>query len=205
MVRPDIAVAAHASPSQPHAPARRRLAVDGSDGMDLRQFVKIKAIEGGDKSECEYIDGVLFRKNVAIRKMPTEVRPRAPRREGPPPRAPRHPLRPLRARTRPGRTPRHTYCACPPPTVRAALRNPIFLFLFLLRTALKDRHQGPPTANRQPPPTANRHQPPTANRQPPIATNRQPPIATNCQPPIATNRQPPIATNRLPPITTNHG
>ena len=41
--------------------------------MDLRQFVKIKALEGGQKQESEYVDGVVFRKNVAIRKMPTEV------------------------------------------------------------------------------------------------------------------------------------
>ena len=37
---------------------------------------------------------------------------------------------------------------------------------FLLRRALKDSPQGPPTANRHQPPTANRQPPPTANRQP---------------------------------------
>ena len=36
---------------------------------------------------------------------------------------------------------------------RAGFKKPDF---FLLRTALKDSPQGPPTANRQPPPTANR-------------------------------------------------
>ena len=41
------------------------------------------------------------------------------------------------------------------------------LDFFLLRTALRDRPKGPPTANHQPPPTANRHQPPTANRHQP--------------------------------------
>ena len=59
---------------------------------------------------------------------------------------------------------------------------------FLLRTALKDRPKGPPTANHcQLPPTTN-HQPPTAanHHQPPVAS-RQPSLATNCQPPIATN------------------
>ena len=40
---------------------------------------------------------------------------------------------------------------------------------FLLRTALNDRPQGPPTASHQPP------TPPTTNRQPPIATNRRQP------------------------------
>ena len=104
-------------------------------------------------------------------------------------------------------------------------------FFFLLRTALKDRPKGPPTANRQLPLTANRHQPPTTNRHQPTATNRrQPPAATNCQlpttanclqpptashqpPPTTTNRhqppvancQPPTAANRQPPTATNHG
>ena len=85
---------------------------------------------------------------------------------------------------------------------------------FLLRTALKDRPRGPPTANRQLPPTASRHQPPTANRQPRPTVNRcQPPPTTHHQlptaanrrqPPIA-NRQPAISTSRQPPIATNHG
>ena len=88
------------------------------------------------------------------------------------------------------------------------------IFFFLLRTALKDRPKGPPTANRQPPPTAaNRQRRPTANCQPlPTATNHQspttnrrqpPPTATNRQLPTA-NRQPPTATNRRqPPAATN--
>ena len=60
---------------------------------------------------------------------------------------------------------------------------------FLLRTALKDRPQGPPTANHQPPSgltvngdqllIANRCQPPpTANRQSPPTANRQSPPTT---------------------------
>ena len=67
-------------------------------------------------------------------------------------------------------------------------------FFFLLRTALKDRPKGPPTANYQPPPNAD--QPPAANHcQPPPTTNHQPPTATNRhQPPVA-NCQPPTATN----------
>ena len=69
-------------------------------------------------------------------------------------------------------------------------------FFFSLRTTLKDRPQGPSTANHQPPPTANRHQPPTANcRQLPAATNRQPPITAN-------RHQPPIPNHQLPPTTT---
>ena len=70
-------------------------------------------------------------------------------------------------------------------------------FFFLLRTALKDRPKGPPTANRQLPSTANRHQPPTTNRHQPPATNRR-------QPPAATNRQLPTTANRLQPPTASH-
>ena len=84
-----------------------------------------------------------------------------------------------------------------------SLRDQIF---FLLRTALKDRPKGPPTANRQVPSTttANFHQPPTAtNHQPPTATNRRPPTA-NHQPPATNCRQPPTATNRQLLTTANH-
>ena len=89
-----------------------------------------------------------------------------------------------------------------------SLRDQIF---FLLRTALKDRPKGPPTANRQLPPTANRHQPPTAanrqlrpiaNRQPlPTATNHPSPTANCRQPPPTANRQSPPAANRQSPPT----
>ena len=71
---------------------------------------------------------------------------------------------------------------------RAVLKKPGF---FLLRTALTDSPQGPPTANRQPS-TANR-QPSTANRQP-STVNRQPPgtvltcmmekLHLDCYPPL---------------------
>ena len=50
----------------------------------------------------------------------------------------------------------------------------------LLRTALKDSPQRPPTANRQPPPT------------------------TKCQPPAAANRQPPTANRQTPTIGQQH-
>ena len=83
-----------------------------------------------------------------------------------------------------------------------SLRDQIF---FLLRTVLKDRPKGPPTANRQLPPTANRHQLPTAtNRQPPTATNHQPSTAANRhQPPITNCQLPPTAANRRQPPTAN--
>ena len=72
-------------------------------------------------------------------------------------------------------------------------------FFFLLRTALKDRPMGPPTANHQPPPTANHQSPPTANGD-------QPPTANHCQPPpTAANHQSPTTNRRQPPPTaTNH-
>ena len=37
--------------------------------MDIRHYVKIKKIPGGDISECSYIDGLVCRKNVASKKM----------------------------------------------------------------------------------------------------------------------------------------
>ena len=78
------------------------------------------------------------------------------------------------------------------------------IFFFLLRTALKDRPKGPPTANRQLPSTANRHQPSTTNRHqpPPTASGDQPPTANHCQPPPTTNHQPPTAANHHQPPPT---
>ena len=115
----------------------------------------------------------------------------------------------------------HLLMPMPLTFIRAVLKGPDFFFV--LRTALKDRPKGPPTANRQLPPTANRRQPPpTANHQPPAATNRQlpttanrhqPPITNHQPPPTTTNRhqppvancQPPTTANRQPPTATNHG
>ena len=87
-----------------------------------------------------------------------------------------------------------------PPSGRS-LRDQIFFFL--LRTALKDRPKGPPTANRQLPSTANHQPQPTASHQPlPTASGDQPPTANHCQPPPTTNHQPPTAANHhLPPPT----
>ena len=100
-----------------------------------------------------------------------------------------------------------------------SLRDQIF---FLLRTALKDRPKGPPTANRQLPPTANRQQPSTANRQPrptancqplPTATNhpvptancpQPPPTVANHQPPTANRQSPPAANCQSPPTMVEH-
>ena len=116
---------------------------------------------------------------------------------------------------------------CRAPQTRAHLRGMFSRavlkgrdFFFLLRTALKNRPKGPPTANRQPPTATNRQPPtaanrqrrPTANCQPlPTATNHQPPITNHQspttnrhQPPVA-NCQPPTAANRQPPTATNHG
>jgi len=43
--------------------------VRGGDSLDIRPYVKIKTIPGGSPSETTYIDGVVFRKNVAHKKM----------------------------------------------------------------------------------------------------------------------------------------
>ena len=90
-------------------------------------------------------------------------------------------------------------------TCRAVLKGPDFFFF--VRTALKDRPKGLPTANSHQPPTATNRQPPTAaNRQRrPTAANRQRRPTANCQPlPPATNHQSPT-TNRCqpPPTPTN--
>ena len=39
------------------------------DSMDIRPYVKLKIIPGGSMHECEYVDGVVFRKNVSHKKM----------------------------------------------------------------------------------------------------------------------------------------
>ena len=76
-------------------------------------------------------------------------------------------------------------------------------FFLLLRTALMDCPQGPPTANHQPPPTVNRQLRPTANRHQPPTTNHQRPTANRHQPPNA-NRHPPIANRHQPPTANRH-
>ena len=88
-----------------------------------------------------------------------------------------------------------------PVSCRGVLKGRDF---FLLRTPLKDRPKGPPTANRHQPPTTNRHQPPptASGDQPPTANRHQPPITNHQPPPTATNRQLPTA-NRQPPPTAN--
>ena len=79
----------------------------------------------------------------------------------------------------------------------------VFRSTSLLRTALKDRPQGPPTANRQPPSIANRQPPPTTNRQPlPTATSRQPPTTNPHQPPITNHQPPPTATKANALVTS---
>ena len=87
---------------------------------------------------------------------------------------------------------------------RAVLKGRDSFFFFLLRTALKDRPKGPPTANHQPP-TANR-QPPSTNCQPlPTATNHQSPTTNRRQsPPTATNHQLPTANRQSPPTANRH-
>ena len=49
------------------------------DGMDVRQFVKLKIIPGGSVNENAYIDGIVFRKNVSHKKMAIENYKAVPR------------------------------------------------------------------------------------------------------------------------------
>jgi 1-phosphatidylinositol-3-phosphate 5-kinase len=46
--------------------------VRSGDNIDIRPYVKIKVIPGGHMSECVYVDGVVFRKNVSHKKMAVE-------------------------------------------------------------------------------------------------------------------------------------
>ena len=43
------------------------------DLNDIRHYVKVKRICGGSISECRFVDGVMFRKNVAHRKMRSDI------------------------------------------------------------------------------------------------------------------------------------
>jgi 1-phosphatidylinositol-3-phosphate 5-kinase len=43
--------------------------VRAGDSLDIRPYVKIKVIPGGSLNETAYVDGVVFRKNVANKKM----------------------------------------------------------------------------------------------------------------------------------------
>jgi hypothetical protein len=51
--------------------------VRSGDSMDIKPYVKLKVIPGGNINDCTYIDGVVFRKNVSHKRMidsPTEVK-----------------------------------------------------------------------------------------------------------------------------------
>jgi 1-phosphatidylinositol-3-phosphate 5-kinase len=41
--------------------------------MDIRYYAKVKSVENGSISQCAYIDGVVFRKNVVNKKMPSVI------------------------------------------------------------------------------------------------------------------------------------
>ena len=45
-----------------------------SDDMDIRNRVKVKTLSGGERRDSCYFHGVVFRKNVARRKMPTNLK-----------------------------------------------------------------------------------------------------------------------------------
>ena len=43
------------------------------DGIDIHRFVKVKTLPGGKPSHSKYIDGVVFRKNLAHKRMRTSI------------------------------------------------------------------------------------------------------------------------------------
>lgn len=51
-----------------------RLDVKKGDKMDIRNYVKVKTIPGGSLSECEYVDGIVFTKTLAHKKMRTDIK-----------------------------------------------------------------------------------------------------------------------------------
>ena len=53
--------------------------VRSGDSLDIRPYVKIKVIPGGTVSECVYLDGVVFRKNVSHKKMAVDGTKTEPR------------------------------------------------------------------------------------------------------------------------------
>ena len=44
-----------------------------NDDMDIRQYVKIKKILGGEKSDCRIVNGVVCTKNVVHKKMAKSI------------------------------------------------------------------------------------------------------------------------------------
>ena len=87
------------------------------------------------------------------------------------------------------------FCWCVPLCVEGQVTEQGGLWeldlFFLLRTALKDRPKGPPTATNHQSPTTNRRQPP------PTATNRQLPTANRQSPPTANGQSPPTMVEHL--------
>ncbi|KAJ2635391.1 Mitochondrial distribution and morphology protein 12, partial [Coemansia sp. RSA 1287] len=53
-----------------NALSRVRPDVQGGERMDLRHYVRIKRIPGGEPSDSQYISGIVFTKNLAHRLMP---------------------------------------------------------------------------------------------------------------------------------------
>jgi chaperonin GroEL (HSP60 family) len=47
--------------------------VQSGDKMDILHYVKVKTVPGGKMEECMYIDGVVFMKNVAHKRMNTVI------------------------------------------------------------------------------------------------------------------------------------
>ena len=44
-----------------------------NDSIDFNSFIKIVTIEHVDQQKCQYVNGVVFKKNVAHRRMSTQI------------------------------------------------------------------------------------------------------------------------------------
>lgn len=44
------------------------------DKMDIREWVKVKKVPGGSMKDCRYVDGLVFTKNVAHKKMKNSIK-----------------------------------------------------------------------------------------------------------------------------------
>jgi 1-phosphatidylinositol-3-phosphate 5-kinase len=43
------------------------------DHLDIRNYAKIKVIPEGSREECQYVDGVVFTKNIGHKKLKSRV------------------------------------------------------------------------------------------------------------------------------------
>ena len=48
--------------------------VKNGDMMDIRHYVRVVTVSGGSLAQCDYIEGVMFRKNLAHKRMANTIR-----------------------------------------------------------------------------------------------------------------------------------